>query len=129
MAGKKRCFATVRALRRLDAALLCEVLRKFPEYLAERGLSVPGSRLSGADSDHGAHEGRKGAAKGRCTLTPPSPLEGEGAGSLDYEGIRDACMAGDVPHELDDVLFYVSMLGNKEGCPHEQRTETGRVQG
>jgi len=41
MAGKKRCFVTVRALRRLDEKLLCAVLGKFPEHLATWGLVLP----------------------------------------------------------------------------------------
>jgi len=41
MPGKKRCFASVKALRRLNPALLCEVLSKFPGYLAARKLSLP----------------------------------------------------------------------------------------
>ena len=82
MAGKKRCFVTVRALKRLDENLLCAVLGKFPEYLRTCGLVIPDS----PDRD-----------------------------SLNYDAIRDACMGGAVPPELDDVLFFVSILGNKRG--------------
>lgn len=41
MPGPRRCFATCAALQRLNVVLLCEVLLKFPEYLAERGLRLP----------------------------------------------------------------------------------------
>ena len=41
MPGPRRCFATAKALQRLEAGLLCEVLMKFPEYLKERGLKLP----------------------------------------------------------------------------------------
>ena len=41
MATKTRCFATVKALKRLNPELLCATLRKFPEYLKERGLKLP----------------------------------------------------------------------------------------
>ncbi len=34
---------------------------------------------------------------------------------MPYDAIRDVCMEGDIPHELDDVLFHVSMLGNTTG--------------
>jgi len=48
MPGPRRCFAAAKALRRLDAALLCEVLRKFPAYLKDRGLTVPAHPKDGA---------------------------------------------------------------------------------
>jgi hypothetical protein len=82
MAGKKRCFSSVRALKKLDERLLCGVLGKFPQYLHSRGIELP---------------------------DPP------GRSRIDYEAIRDACMAGDIPTELDDVLFLVSILGTKKG--------------
>ena len=41
MVGKKRCFVSVRALKRLNKNLLCEVLEKFPGYLHECGLKLP----------------------------------------------------------------------------------------
>ncbi|NQT91546.1 MAG: hypothetical protein HQ559_02210, partial [Lentisphaerae bacterium] len=82
MANKKKCFSTVKALRRRDPVLLCELLGKFPDYLRARKLRLP-----------------KGAERK----------------NLDYQGICDACMAGDIPHKLDDVLFFVSMLGDKKG--------------
>jgi len=44
--------------------------------------------------------------------------------SLNYDAIRDACMAGSIPPELDDVLFFVSILGNKRG--QEQIEEEAR---
>ncbi len=93
MPGPRRCFATAKALQRLDAGLLCEVLRKFPGYLKERKLSLP------AD-----------------------PKEGK----LDYEAIRAACMDGDLPTELDDVLSYVSILGTTAGW--ERILEEARAQ-
>lgn len=40
---------------------------------------------------------------------------------LDYEVIRNLCMAGDIPPELDDVLFFVSILGNKRGQEQIER--------
>ena len=82
MVGKKRCFVSVRALRRLNENLLCEVLKKFPGYLHECGLKLP------------------------------DPPDRE---TLDYEAIQEACMSGDIPPDLDDVLFFVSILGNKRG--------------
>ncbi len=88
MAGKKRCFSTVQALRRLDPKVLCEVLAKFPDYLIGRKLSLPAE--------------------------PSSE-------TVRYDEVRDACMAGNIPHELDDVFFYVSMLGNKGGWDKIQR--------
>ncbi len=71
MPGKKRCFVTIRALKRLDENLLCAVLGKFPEYLQARGLALP------------------------------EPPDRE---ILDYDAIKEACMSGDIPAELDDVL-------------------------
>ncbi len=88
MAGKKRCFSTVRALRRLDPKVLCEVLAKFPDYLFERKFSLPAE--------------------------PSSE-------TVQYEAVRDACMAEGIPHDLDDVLFFVSMLGNTQGWDKIQR--------
>ena len=92
MGGPRRCFATAKALQRLDAALLCEVLRKFPGYLKDWKLSLP------------THPKEK----------------------LDYEGIRAACMAGDMPAELDDVLSHVSILGTTAGW--ERIQEEARAQ-
>lgn len=88
MAGKKRCFGTVRALKRLDEKLLCAVLAKFPEHLRA------------------------------CGLVLQDPPERD---SLNYDAIRDACMSGDIPAELDDVLFFVSILGNKRGQEQIER--------
>lgn len=88
MAGKKRCFSTIRALRRLHPGLLCRVLEKSPEYLVARGVALP----------------------------EDPTLE-----NMPYDAIKDACMVGDVPGELDDVLYYVSELGNKEGWDKIER--------
>jgi hypothetical protein len=88
MAGKKRCFSTVRALRRLDPRLLCDVLGKYRAYLAARELELPAAPT---------------------------------AENLPYAAIKDACMVGDIEPELDDVLFYVSVLGNKDGWDKIQR--------
>jgi hypothetical protein len=66
----------------LDPAILCEALGRFPEFLRERGLSLP------ARPTHG---------------------------NVDYDGILSACMDGALPSDLDDALFYVRSLGNKEG--------------
>ena len=88
MPTKKRCFSSVRALRRLNPEILCQVLGKFPDYLVSRKLSLP-----------------------------RDPVED----SMPYDAILDACMAGDIPHELDDVLFHVSMLGNSTGWDKIQR--------
>jgi hypothetical protein len=41
MVSKKRCFMSIRALRRLDERLLCEMLRKFPGYLRDCGIELP----------------------------------------------------------------------------------------
>jgi len=82
MAGKKRCFVTVRALKRLDEKMLCAVLGKFPEYLRTCGLTLP---------------------------------EQPERDALNYDAIRDTCMGGTIPPGLDDVLFFVSILGNKRG--------------
>ncbi|MCP5524109.1 MAG: hypothetical protein H7A46_21435 [Verrucomicrobiales bacterium] len=35
--------------------------------------------------------------------------------NLDYDAVRHACMVGNIPAELDEVLFLVSILGNKRG--------------
>jgi hypothetical protein len=35
--------------------------------------------------------------------------------NLDYEAIRDALMIGDIPEELDDILFLSSLLGTAKG--------------
>jgi len=93
MAGKKRCFVTVRALKRLDETLLCEVLGKFPQYLHARGLVLP---------------------------DPPDPDR------LDYEAIREACLSEDIPPELDDVLFFASILGTKRGQDQIEREARAR---
>lgn len=42
-------------------------------------------------------------------LVLPDPPDRE---SLDYDAIRDTCMSG-MQAELDDVLFFVSILGNR----------------
>jgi hypothetical protein len=44
------------------------------------------------------------AARG---LVLPDPVQRD---LLDYDAIRDACMAGDIPAGLDDVLYFVSVL-------------------
>jgi len=93
MPGPRRCFATAKALQRLDAGLLSEVLRKFPAYLKERNLTLP---------THPKQE------------------------NLDYEAIRAACMGGDLPADLDDVLSYVSILGTTAGW--ERILEEARAQ-
>jgi|GEM_PF-1434751 len=93
MAGKKRCFVTVRALKRLDEKVLCAVLGKFPEYLRTCDVVIPES----ADRD-----------------------------SLNYDAIRDACMTGSIPHELDDVLFFASILGTKRGQEQIEREAQSR---
>ena len=41
MSSKNRCFGTIKALRRLRPELLCDVLRKFAECLAEWGINLP----------------------------------------------------------------------------------------
>lgn len=97
MVGKKRCFVSVRALKRLNKNLLCEVLEKFPGYLSECGLKLP------------------------------DPPDREG---LDYEAIQEACMSAEVPTDLDDVLFFVSLLGSKRGqaqIENEARHRQGRL--
>ncbi len=88
MPGKKRCFVTVRALKRLDENLLCMILGKFPDHVRARGLVLP------------------------------DPPDRE---ALDYEAIKEACMSGDIPAELDDVLFFVSILGTKRGQDQIER--------
>ncbi len=80
--AKKRCFSTIRALRRLHPELLCAVLRKFPDYMDQRGIDLSAEPA-------------------------PDPVP--------YEEIHAACMSGDIPHDLDDVLFFVSALGNTAG--------------
>lgn len=90
MPGKKRCFASTKALRRLNPRLLAELLEHFREYAESKGVFVP-------------------------------PPEEATDGTLPYEKIRDACMAGDIPHELDDVLFHVCALGNLEGWERIQQ--------
>ena len=82
MAGKKRCFVSVRALKRLNESLLCEVLNKFPGYLQETRLKLP---------------------------DPPD------RDAMNYEAIQEACLSNDIPPDLDDVLFFVSILGTKRG--------------
>ena len=82
MAGKKRCFVSVRALKRLNESLLCEVLNKFPGYLQATRLKLP---------------------------DPPD------RDAMNYEAIQEACLSSDIPADLDDVLFFVSILGTKRG--------------
>jgi len=41
MAARKRCFASVPALRRFEPGVLCELFKRFPEYLAECGVTLP----------------------------------------------------------------------------------------
>jgi len=82
MPGPRRCFATAKALQRLEAVLLCEVLMKFPEYLKAQNLKLP--------------------------VKPTHD-------NLDYEAIRAACMCGDIPADLDDVLSFVSIMGTTAG--------------
>jgi len=93
MPGPRRCFATAKALQRLEAVLLCEVLMKFPEYLKERSLQLPAK-----------------------------PTQD----NLDYEAIRAACMSGDMPADLDDVLSMVSIMGTTAGW--ERIQEEARAQ-
>lgn len=90
MPGKKRCFASTKALRRLDPKVLVELLGHFREYVESKGLALP----------------------------PPQEAT---AVNLDYGRLRDVCMAGDIPHELDDVLFHVCALGSLEGWDKIQR--------
>jgi hypothetical protein len=94
MAGTKRCFMSVRALKRLNERLLCDILRKFPDHLQAHGLMI----LDSPDRDN-----------------------------LNYEAIRDLCMAGGIPGELEDVLFFVSILGNRRA--QEQIEREARVRG
>ncbi len=82
MATKTRCFASVKALKRLNPELLCATLRKFPEYLKDRRLKLP--RVINDDN-------------------------------MPYEEIRKACMSGKIPLPLDDVLFFVCLLGTNPG--------------
>ena len=35
--------------------------------------------------------------------------------NLDYAGVRDALMEGDIPEDLDDILYLSSILGNAKG--------------
>jgi len=51
-------------------------------------------------------------------LVLPDPPDQD---AVDYEAIRDACMSGDIPAELDDVLYFVSILGNKRGQEQIER--------
>jgi hypothetical protein len=64
-----------------------------------------------------------GYLKDRKLVLPTHPTQEK----LDYEGIRAACMAGDMPAELDDVLSYVSILGTTAGW--ERIQEEARAQG
>lgn len=93
MAGKKRCFVTVRALKRLDEKVLCAVLEKFPEHLRTCGVVIP---------DRPDRQ------------------------ALNYDAIRDACMSGSIPPELDDVLFFASILGTKRGQEQIEREARSR---
>jgi hypothetical protein len=79
---------SVRALRRLDEKLLCEVLKQFPSYLRDCGLELP---------------------------DPPERT------AMDYEAIHAACVSPSIPNELDDVLYFVSALGNKRGQAQIER--------
>jgi len=49
--------------------------------------------------------------------------------NLDFAGIRDALMAGNVPGELDDILYLSSLLGNSRGWAmvESQASEDGRT--
>lgn len=85
---------TVRALKRLNERLLCDILRRFPDHLQAHGLRIPDS----PDRDN-----------------------------LNYEAIRDFCMAGGMPGELEDVLFFVSILGTRRG--QEQIEREARFRG
>jgi len=93
MPGPRRCFATAKALQRLEAVLLCEVLMKFPEYLKARDLKLPAN----PNQDN-----------------------------LDYEAIRAACIYGDMPADLDDVLCYVSIMGTTAGWEQIQEEARSR---
>jgi hypothetical protein len=48
--------------------------------------------------------------------------------NLNYEGIRDALMQGDIPEELDDILYLSSLLGNVKGWSmiEQQLADDGR---
>ncbi len=85
MPFQKRCFSNTRALRRLNPEILCNVLRKFPDFLAHENL-----------------------------ILPAQPTIDQ----MPYEDICRACMTGNVPMELDDVLFYTSLMGNSAGWEH-----------
>ena len=105
MPGPRRCFATAKALQRLDAVLICDVLRKFPGYLKDRGLTLPPHpRDDDPAVESAAHRGA----------------------GLDYEAIRAACMGGDLPADLDDVLSYVSILGTTAGWERIQQEAVAR---
>ncbi len=47
-------------------------------------------------------------------LAIPAPAAA-GANNMPYDGICDACMAGDIDPDLNRVLFMASQLGNAEG--------------
>ena len=49
--------------------------------------------------------------KERGLQLPANPTQD----NLDYDAIRAACMCGDMPADLDDVLSYVSILGTTAG--------------
>ena len=92
MAGsaKKKCFATVPALRRLDPQTLIDFLMQFPAYVGGKGLALP----AGPEED--------------------------GTWKLDYELVRDVCMATDVPDDMNTVLFLASKLGTQKGWEEVQ---------
>lgn len=94
MATKTRCFATVKALKRLNPELLCATLRMFPEYMRDCHIRLPKK----PDADR-----------------------------MPFAAIQQACMSGNIPPELDDVLFFVCTLGTSEGWTRIQ--EEARFQG
>ena len=46
-----------------------------------------------------------------CGLRLPREPDSD---NMPYDAIQAVCMSGDIPHELDDVLFFVCLLGT---CP------------
>lgn len=64
------------------------------------------------------------AAERKLTLPEHATVE-----NLDYDGIRDALMDGDIPENLDDILFLSSLLGNSKGWGmiERQAREDGKI--
>ncbi len=61
--------------------------------------------------------------KARQIKLPRSPS----TDNMPYADIRDACMAGDIPSELDDVLFFVCILGTRPGWDRIQAVKLGSL--